>query len=67
MIKTLTYNIQSNGFCNNCNKEVKGTYLYCYECNIEKANQPKTKCSDCTKMIKEGFKRCYDCNSKLKN
>ncbi len=66
MIKTLTYKIQPNGFCNNnqCNKEVKGTFLYCYECDFNKKNEPKTQCIDCKKMIKIDYKRCYNCNLK---
>ena len=63
MIKT-SYKIVPNGFCNNnqCNKELKGEFIYCYECCIIKKNEPKKPCSDCNKMIKGDYKRCYDCN-----
>ena len=55
MIKTTYINrIQSNSFCNNnnCYKELKGNYLYCYECDLNNKNQPKKACRDCNKMIK---------------
>ena len=67
MIKT-AYKIVPNGLCNNnyCMKELRGDYLYCYECNNEKYNEPKKPCNDCNKMIKSDYRRCNDCNLKIK-
>ena len=67
MIKT-ALRTQPNGFCHNnyCMKELKGEYIYCYECNLEKYNEPKKQCSDCNKMVKLDYKKCYLCYMKKK-
>jgi len=53
--------------CIDCQTEVKGTFIRCFECNKKNRESKTAICIRCCKLIKDnGYKKCYDCNKLTK-
>jgi hypothetical protein len=53
--------------CVDCQKEVKGTFIRCFECNKKNKESKTAQCCRCCKLIKDnGYRYCYDCNQQKK-
>ena len=49
--------------CIDCQKEVKGTFIRCFDCNAKRKNEMNV-CTgiECKKLVKPPYKKCYNCN-----
>ncbi len=48
--------------CIDCKKEVKGTFIRCFDCNAKRKSEMNI-CTgiECKKLVKPPYKKCYDC------